>query len=342
MKEINALTLGKLEDELLLLGEKKFRARQIFNWLHEKMVSDFDAMTNLSKNLREKLKEHFWISHLEIVQELKSQKDDTIKYLFKLHDDQLVESVLMKYKHGYSVCISSQVGCRMGCSFCASTLAGLIRNLSCGEMLDQIYEIQRRNQIKVKNIVIMGSGEPLENYDNLLMFLENINSKEGQNVSLRNITLSTCGLVHQIERLGAEKLQITLAVSLHAPFDHIREKLMPINRKYTIKELIQACDHYAKMTNRRITYEYALIKGVNDSDQCAHKLTALLKNKLSHVNLIPVNDVAERDYIKSTEKRIKEFADILEAGGVNVTIRRELGSDINAACGQLRNRYTSS
>lgn len=336
--EINALSLKELENKLIEIGEKKFRAKQIFSWLHEKMVVDFAQMSNLSKSLREKLDQKFYISDVKALETL-SSSDGTAKYLFQLQDGHIIETVLMSYKHGYSVCISSQVGCRMGCNFCASTLGGLERNLTAGEMLAQIYSIQRERNIKIRNIVVMGSGEPLENLDQLLTFIHVINSEQGQNIGQRNITVSTCGLVDAIKELACEKMQITLAVSLHAPFDDMRGKMMPINRKYDIATLLKACDSYTEITGRRITYEYALIQGVNDTDACANQLVHLLKGRLAHINLIPVNDVKEREYIKSSEKTIKDFALKLQNKGINVTVRRELGSDINAACGQLRKSY---
>ncbi|WP_105618107.1 23S rRNA (adenine(2503)-C(2))-methyltransferase RlmN [Vallitalea okinawensis] len=337
-QEINALNMEELELALIELNEKKFRAKQIFKWLHEKMVTNFGDMSNLSKSLIDKLDENFYITSMNVLERLES-KDQTIKYLFQLHDHHIIETVLMKYKHGYSICISSQVGCRMGCNFCASTIDGLERNLTSGEMLAQIYTIQREKDIKIRNVVVMGSGEPLENLDHLLRFIELINIPEGQNIGQRNITVSTCGLAEQIRKLAKANLQITLAVSLHAPYDDIRQSMMPINRKYSIQTLFDACDYYTQSTNRRITYEYALIRGVNDTDACANELARLLKHRLSHINLIPVNDVIEREYEKSSEVRIQAFAGQLEKKGINVTIRRELGSDINAACGQLRKSY---
>lgn len=339
--EINKLTKKQLEENLLAMGEKKFRAKQIFKWLHEKMVTDFSQMKNISTALRDQLEDKFYINTIEPIEKLESD-DGTIKYLFKLEDGHIIETVLMSYKHGYSICISSQVGCRMGCNFCASTLGGLERNLTASEMLEQIYTIQREHQIKIRNLVVMGSGEPLENIDELLNFISLINDEEGQNIGQRNITVSTCGLLPGMERLAKENLQITLAVSLHAPTNELRSSMMPINKKYPIEKLLKACDEYTKVTNRRITYEYALISGVNDTKACADELIRLLKGRLAHINLIPVNDVKERNYHKSSESRIQDFAKTLQAKGINATVRRELGSDINAACGQLRKNHYES
>lgn len=338
MKELVSLTLEELTIELEQLGEKKFRAKQVFQWIHEKNALSFDEMTNLSTALREKLKGNYRLTNMKVLEKLTS-KDKTIKYLLELQDGHVIECVLMHYKHGYSICISSQVGCRMGCSFCASTIGGLERNLTAGEMLGQVYLVQRDQHVKVKNLVVMGSGEPLENYEELVQFLHLIRDEKGQNMSHRHITVSTCGLVNRIKDLAKENLQITLAISLHAPFDELRKKLMPINNKYDIEQLMKACKEYTDKTHRRITYEYALIRGTNDTDACVNELGRLLKGQLAHINLIPINDVKERDYIKSTERRIEQFAASLEKKGINVTVRRELGSDINAACGQLRKSH---
>ncbi|MGN1317500.1 MAG: 23S rRNA (adenine(2503)-C(2))-methyltransferase RlmN, partial [Lachnospirales bacterium] len=294
---------------------------------------------NISKDLREKLKENYSLSHLNIVKKLKSNEDGTIKYLFDLGDGIYIESVFMKYEYGNSVCISSQAGCRMGCKFCASTVDGLDRNLLAGEMAEQIYEIERDTGERISNIVIMGSGEPLDNYDNLIKFLSIINDKEGQEIGLRHITVSTCGLVDKIYELSKLKLQITLAISLHAPNDEIRKKTMPVANKYSIENLIKAAKDYADTTGRRVTYEYALIQGVNDSKENALELADRLKHSLCHINLIPVNDVKENNFTRSSEKNIKNFAELLKSKGIETTIRRRLGSDINAACGQLRKSY---
>ncbi|MBR6651753.1 MAG: 23S rRNA (adenine(2503)-C(2))-methyltransferase RlmN, partial [Anaerotignum sp.] len=314
-------------------------AKQIFDWLHAKQVDSFEEMTNLSKGLREKLAETASINGVEIVRKLVSQIDGTRKYLFALSDGAIIESVLMKYEHGNTVCISTQVGCRMGCKFCASTLDGVERGLTAGEMLSQIYAIQKDCGESVHGTVLMGSGEPLDNYDNVVKFLRPINDPKGQNMGQRHITLSTCGLVDRMYDLAEEDLQITLAVSLHAPNDGIRTQTMPIAKVYSMDRLLQACRDYADKTKRRITFEYALIHGVNDGDEHAWELVKKLRDMLCHVNLIPVNDVKERNYVKSTADRVKRFAGILNENGVETTVRRKLGSDIDAACGQLRRSH---
>lgn len=339
MIDIRSLTLEELKNELISLGEKPFRAKQVFNWLHREYVSSFDEMTNISKALRQKLFQNYSISKLNIVQKLVSKEDDTTKYLFDLGDNIYIESVLMRYEYGNSICISSQAGCRMGCKFCASTVDGLDRNLLAGEMAGQIYEIQKDIGERISNIVIMGSGEPLDNYNNLLKFLNIINDKEGIEIGLRHITVSTCGLVDKIYALADKKFQITLAISLHAPNDEIRQQTMPVAKVYSIDKLIKAASYYANTTKRRITYEYALISGVNDSRENAIELAKRLRGTMCHVNLIPVNDVKENNFIKSSEKNIKNFSEMLQSLGIETTIRRRLGSDINAACGQLRKSY---
>ena len=337
--DIKSMNIKELEDLLKELGEPKFRAKQIFDWLHAKQVDSFEEMTNLSKGLREKLAETASINGVEIVRKLVSQIDGTRKYLFALSDGAIIESVLMKYEHGNTVCISTQVGCRMGCKFCASTLDGVERGLTAGEMLSQIYAIQKDCGERVHGTVLMGSGEPLDNYDNVVKFLRLINDPKGQNMGQRHITLSTCGLVDKIYDLAEEDLQITLAVSLHAPNDGIRTQTMPIAKVYSMDRLLQACREYADKTKRRITFEYALIHGVNDGDEHAWELVKKLRDMLCHVNLIPVNDVKERNYVKSTAERVKRFASILNENGVETTVRRKLGSDIDAACGQLRRSH---
>lgn len=337
--DLRSLTFEKLKAELEKTGEKAFRAKQIYSWLHQKQVASFDEMTNLSKALRKKLKDNYVIKNLKIVEKLVSKEDNTIKYLFDIGDNIVIESVLMRYSYGNAVCISSQAGCRMGCTFCASTVDGLERNLIPGEMAGQIYEIQRDIGERISNIVIMGSGEPLDNYDNVIDFLEIIHSKEGNNLSHRHITLSTCGLVDKIYKLSKENLQITLAISLHAPNNDIRQNTMPIAKRYDFTSLIKAARDYANTTKRRVTFEYALIKDVNDREEDARELSSKLKGIMCHVNLIPVNDVKENNYIRSTEENIKHFAEILQSSGIETTIRRKLGSDINAACGQLRKSY---
>lgn len=340
--DIKSLTMEELENAILELGEKKFRAKQIFNWIHQKHVKSIDEMTTLSKELREKLKQRCILENIEIVEKYVSKEDKTTKYLFDIGNNIIIESVLMRYGYGNAVCISSQAGCRMGCGFCASTLDGLERNLTPGEMVSQIYEIQRDIGERISNVVIMGSGEPLDNYDNLLKFLNIISNKDGVEIGARHITVSTCGLVDKINELAKLKLQITLAISLHAPNDEIRQQTMPIAKKYSIDELIQSAKDYADTTKRRVTYEYALISGVNDSKENAIELANRLKGSMCHVNLIPVNDVKERDYERSPEEAIERFAGRLQRCGIETTIRRKLGSDINAACGQLRRRYKNS
>lgn len=340
--DIRNLSLEELTKALEELSQKPFRAKQIYEWLHKKLAVSFDEMTNLSKELREGLSERFEITPIELADQRVSKKDGTTKFLFRLGDGSVIESVLMKYKHGNSVCISSQVGCRMGCLFCASTLGGLERNLTTSEMLSQIYEIQRLSGERVSNIVVMGTGEPFDNYDNFLKFVQRISDGRGLNISQRNITVSTCGLVDKIRQLAEERLQITLAISLHAPKDEMRQQLMPIARKYSIGEIMDACHYYYEKTGRRITFEYSLVKDSNDSEEAARELCALLKGFNCHVNLIPVNPIKERDYRHSEERYIQKFKDILERNKINVTIRRELGSDIDAACGQLRKSYMDS
>lgn len=338
-KDIKSLYLPELEQEIREMGDKAFRAKQIYQWLHEKLVTDFDEMSNLSKNLREQLKERFTLTALKIVDVRISRIDGTRKYLFRLADGNVIESVWMQYHHGNSVCISSQVGCRMGCRFCASTLDGLERSLTASEMLDQIYRIQAHTGERVSNIVIMGSGEPMDNYDNVVRFIRMISDPNGLNISQRNITVSTCGLVPGIRKLTEEDLQITLALSLHAPNDEVRKTLMPVANSYALKDVLAACRSYYEKTGRRLTFEYSLVSGVNDNLQEAKALVTLLKGMHGHVNLIPVNPIKERDYVQSSQKAIQEFKNYLEKHGINATVRREMGRDINGACGQLRKSY---
>lgn len=337
--DIKSLNIKELEEFVISIGDKKFRAAQIYQWLHEKLVTDFDDMTNISEKLRNILKEKCRLTALEPIRIQESSIDGTQKYLFKLYDGNLIESVLMKYHHGNSVCISSQVGCRMGCRFCASTLDGMVRNLTPSEMLDQIYRIQKITNERVSNVVIMGSGEPMDNYDNVIKFLELINSEKGLNISHRNITVSTCGLVPKIMELADLKLQITLAISLHAPNDELRKTMMPIANKYTIEQIIDSCKYYIEKTGRRISFEYSLVKGVNDTEECATQLIKLVKGMNCHINLIPVNPIKERDYKQSDKKSVNEFRNKLERNGINATVRREMGRDIDGACGQLRKSY---
>lgn len=338
--DIKSMNMDELQDFLQnVLGEPKFRAKQIFDWLHQKQVSSFAEMTNLSKSLREKLEQEASITTLRMVRRLVSQEDETRKYLFALENDSVIESVFMKYEHGATVCISTQAGCRMGCKFCASTIGGVERNLTAGEMLSQIYEIQKDSGERIHGVVLMGSGEPLDNYDNVMRFLDLIHAPEGQNMGHRHITLSTCGLIEKMMELAKADLQITLAVSLHAPNDEIRKQTMPVANANPMERLLQACREYIKITNRRITFEYAMIDGVNDSDENAKELAGKLRGMLCHVNLIPMNKVEERDYTKSSADRVKQFAKVLQKNGVETTIRRKLGEDINAACGQLRRSH---
>ncbi len=337
--DLKSMTIEEMQDFFATIGEPKFRAKQVFQWLHDKRVKSFDEMTNLSKQLREKLSQETKISNLRIVDKLQSQKDGTTKYLFALDNDNVIESVLMCYSYGNAVCVSSQAGCRMGCAFCASTLNGLEYNLLAGEILSQIYMIQEDIGERISSVVLMGSGEPLDNYDNVLKFIKILNSENGIGIGQRHITLSTCGLADGIDRLRGEDLQITLAVSLHAPNDEIRNKIMPVSRKYNMDRLLTACKNYSDYTKRRITFEYAMMRGVNDSREAALELASRLKKMLCHVNLIPVNDVKERDFVKSNEETIQNFAALLNSKGIETTVRRKLGSDINAACGQLRRSY---
>ncbi len=339
MNDITSMDLVALQELMSSYGESAFRAKQLFEWLHHKMVWDYNEMTNLSQAFREKIKRDFPIPQMKIVKKYTSTLDGTIKYLFELQDSHIIEGVLMRYKHGNSLCISSQVGCKMGCKFCASTIGGLIRNLSAGEMLGQVYKVQQDIDERISNIVMMGSGEPLERLDITMQFIHLINSKLGQNIGQRHITLSTCGIVPAIYKLADEMVQITLAVSLHAPSDERRKSIMPIAHKYSVTELLEACKYYTQKTNRRITFEYALIEGQNDTAEDARDLGKLLNGLLCHVNLIPVNQVEEREYKSSHISSIEKFIKILNSYGIETTLRRKLGADIDAACGQLRNRY---
>ena len=335
-KDIKSFKLNELEAALTDMGLPKFRAAQIFRWLHVNGVVSFEEMTNLSKELRKTLSQNFVIRACSIHTRLVSKTDETVKYLFTLYDGEAIESVLMKYKYGYTLCVSTQVGCNMGCKFCASTLSGCQRNLSAGEILSQIHAAQNDRNIRISHVVLMGMGEPLDNFENVVRFLELVNDKNGLGISLRNVSLSTCGIVPKIRELETMKLGITLSVSLHAPNNEIRNQIMPINRKWNIEQLLAACADYAKHTSRRISFEYAMIRGVNDSPECAEELGARLKGMLAHVNLIPVNSVSETGFKRSEQKSILCFLNILEKYGVNTTVRRTLGSDINASCGQLR------
>lgn len=334
--DIRSLSASQLEDEFNKRNLPRFRSSQVYDWLQNKGVMSFDEMTNLSKQLRTQLDEDFEIKTCEIKRKLVSKLDGTVKYLFEFNDKSTVESVVMKYKYGYSICISTQVGCKMGCSFCASAIGGFQRNLTASEMLCEVLTAQRDLDIRVSHIVLMGTGEPLDNYDNVLSFLRLVTDEKGQNLSMRHISLSTCGLVDRIYKLADENLQLTLSVSLHAPNDEIRQRTMPVAKKNGMDEVLKACRYYADKTKRRISFEYAMIKGINDSEENAQELCKRLKGILCHINLIPVNEIKERDYKKSDADSLKRFVSVCEKNGFAVTVRRTLGSDINASCGQLR------
>ena len=337
--DIKSLNLQELTEEIKSLGEPAFRAKQLYEWMHKKLARNYDEMTNIPKSLKEKCKEHFFYACVSQERVQVSQKDGTQKFLFGLHDGNFIESVLMKYKFGNSVCISSQVGCRMGCRFCASTLDGLERGLLPSEMLDQIYAITRISGERVSHVVVMGSGEPMDNYDNVLQFVRLLSDENGLNLSQRNITVSTCGLVPNIRRLADEHLQINLALSLHASNDEKRKKLMPIANTYTLEEVIDACKYYFDQTGRQLTFEYALVGGVNDTEDDAKELSELLGGLNAIVNLIPVNPIKERDFIETERSKVIAFKNKLEKNRINATIRREMGRDIDGACGQLRRRH---
>ncbi len=340
MKDIKSLTLSQLKEEMEALREKAFRAKQLYEWMHVKLARSYEEMTNIPKSLIAKCEEHFTYTSVKEAMVQTSAIDGTKKFLFELADGNYVESVWMKYHHGNSVCISSQVGCRMGCRFCASTLDGLERSLLPGEMLDQIYAISRATGERVSNVVVMGTGEPLDNYDNLLQFIKMLSDENGLNISQRNITVSTCGIVENMRRLADEKLQITLALSLHGSTQEKRAELMPIARKYDIQEVMDACRYYFEQTGRRITFEYSLVGGVNDTSEDAQNLCRLVGDMNCHINLIPVNPIKERDYIESERKDVLNFQNKLAKKISSVTIRREMGRDIDGACGQLRRRVS--
>lgn len=331
------LTYEELEQFVIGNNQPKYRAKQVFQWLHAG-VKSFDEMTNLPKEFRKQLHEISFISTVKIVEKYESKLDGTIKYLLEIMDGNYIECVIMRYKHGITICISTQVGCRMGCSFCASTIGGLVRHLSAGEILDEVIFIQKDIGERISNIVLMGIGEPLDNYENVIRFLKNVNNPLGINIGYRHISLSTCGLVDGIMKLSEESMPITLSISLHAPNDHIRNMIMPVSRQYSMDELLEACRIYAERTKRRITFEYAMISGINDSLENAKELGNRIQGILCHVNLIPVNKIEERQYTKSTEEQINLFKAQLERMGIPTTVRRELGSDINASCGQLRRK----
>jgi len=342
MRNLMDMSLEELEQMLSEMGQQKFRAKQIYKWVNSGIKS-IDDMTNLSKQLRQELSQVVKLSRIKQINKLQSRIDSTAKYLFELEDGNVIESVLMEYKHGFTACISSQAGCRMGCTFCASTGATFSRNLTAGEMLDQIMSMQEDSGKRIGHIVLMGIGEPLDNYDNVIKFLRLVNHPDGLKIGLRNISLSTCGIVPGILQLAKENIPITLSVSLHSARDDKRSAMMPVNKAYSIDKLISACKIYTESTKRRITFEYAMIAGENDSEQDARELAGLLKGMLCHVNLIPVNTVQGNGYKKSSRSQIEKFKNIVEARGIETTVRRELGSDINAACGQLRkNRLDSN
>lgn len=338
-RDIKSMTLEELKKEMAGMNEKAFRATQLYEWMHKKLAGSYDDMTNLPNSLKEKCRENYTYTSIHMLRVQESGIDGTKKYLFELDDGNVVESVWMKYKHGNSVCISSQVGCRMGCRFCASTLDGLERNLLPSEMLDQIYAITRETGERVSNVVVMGTGEPLDNYDNLLRFITLLTDENGLHISQRNLTVSTCGIVPRIRELANEKLQITLALSLHATTDEKRRRLMPIANRYSLAEVLEACAYYFEKTGRRLTFEYSLVRSVNDTREDAEELAALIGHLNCHVNLIPVNPIKERDFVQSDRHAVEAFRSRLEERGINATVRREMGRDIDGACGQLRRRH---
>jgi 23S rRNA (adenine2503-C2)-methyltransferase len=335
------LTLPEMNTLFAQMGQPAFRAKQVYGWLH-RGVTSYDEMTNLPKDLRQRLAGEYPICAPSVVRKQESQRDGTIKYLWKLSDGNCVETVLMRYHYGNTVCISTEVGCAMGCKFCASTLGGLVRRLEPFEMLDQVLFTQVDSGLPVSHIVLMGIGEPLDNFDNVMRFLELVNSENGMNISMRHISLSTCGLVPKIDELAKRKLQLTLSVSLHAPNDEVRNTIMPVNKAYPSEELLAACRRYYEATARRISFEYAMINGVNDTDECAKELLRRLKGLPAHFNLIPLNHVEESPLKPSTKGQVARFQKILEDGGVTATVRRTLGGDIDASCGQLRRKYTKN
>ncbi len=337
--DVKSLYLTELKSEIVNLNLQTFRAQQIYQWLHVNGASSFDQMTNISKQLRDTLSNYFHIFNCEIEKKFVSQIDGTVKYLYRLNDGEYIEAVLMKYKYGYTLCISTQVGCKMGCEFCASGKGGFVRNLTPSEMLSQIHTAQNDMNVRVSHIVLMGMGEPLDNYKNVLKFLKLVSDSNGLNIGMRNITISTSGLVDRIYDLLSENLQLTLSVSLHAPNDRIRNSIMPINRKYPIDDLLSACRRYAQITSRRVSFEYAMINGLNDSAEDAKELSQKIEGIHCHVNLIPINNIKENNFRKSSTERLKKFLSVIRSNGINVTVRRSLGSDIDASCGQLRSRH---
>lgn len=337
-KDIMSMTYGELAEVISGKGLPGFRAKQVYQWLHCRLAASYDEMTDLPKALREQLAEEYPLNICTVAKKQVSAADGTVKFLYALHDGDYIESVVMKYKYGYTVCVSSQVGCKMGCAFCASTLGGFKRSLTAGEILSQVYTAQRELGERVSHIVLMGMGEPLDNFDNVMRFIELVTDEKGLNLSMRNISLSTCGVVPKIEELMKKKLQLTLSISLHAADSGLRSKIMPINKKYDVDELLAVCRRYAAETSRRISFEYSMLAGVNDSDECARLLASKLRGMLCHVNLIPVNEVEESPFKPSSPERIERFTEILAGSGITATVRRKLGSDIEASCGQLRRK----
>lgn len=334
--ELNSMTLNELEEYMLSIGEKKFRAEQIFTYIHKHNKWDIKELTTLKEATREGLINKTHVNKINIFKRFDSKTDDTKKYLFSLEDGNIIESVSMKYKHGTSICLSTQVGCKMACSFCASTKEGFVRSLSASEMLNQVYMIENDQSISISNIVLMGSGEPLDNYDNTIKFLNIIHHEKGHNIGYRSITLSTCGIVPMIYKLADENIPITLSISLHSPFDEVRKNIMPISNKYSIEEIIKACKYFEARNNRRITFEYTLIEGVNDREKDIDEISRILRNVNSHINLIALNPIAEYKENRPSDSGIERFRDKLNKRNIDVTIRREMGGDISASCGQLR------
>lgn len=337
-RDIMSMTYGELAEVFAGKGLLGFRAKQVYQWLHCRLAASYDEMTDLPKALREQLAEEYPLNICTVAKKQVSAADGTVKFLYALHDGDYIESVVMKYKYGYTVCVSSQVGCKMGCAFCASTLGGFKRSLTAGEILSQVYTAQRELGERVSHIVLMGMGEPMDNFDNVMRFIELVTDEKGLNLSMRNISLSTCGIVPKIEELMQKKLQLTLSISLHAASSELRSKIMPINKKYDVDRLLAVCRQYAAETSRRISFEYSMLAGVNDSDECARLLASKLRGMLCHVNLIPVNEVEESPFKPSSPERIERFTEILAGSGITATVRRKLGSDIEASCGQLRRK----
>lgn len=339
MNDIKSMTQEEMSEAFDELSLPKFRAKQVYEWIHKHLASDYSEMTNIPAALKETLNEKYPLNACKIVRKQVSRLDGTVKYLFSMHDGDYIESVVMKYKYGYTICVSSQVGCKMGCAFCASTLGGFKRSLEAGEMLSQIYTAQKDLGERISHIVLMGMGEPMDNFENVMRFIALVTDEKGLNLSMRNISLSTCGVVPKIKELLDKKLQLTLSISLHAPNNEIRNRIMPVNKRYPIEELLGICRKYADETSRRISFEYSMISGVNDSDECARQLASQLKGMLCHVNLIPINEVAESPFKPSSAERIEKFVEILGRSGITATVRRKLGSDIDASCGQLRLKH---